>query len=110
MTRPTLRLAVVVTELPLARDFLEFTIRATQVITEELASDSSKMLDFDPTVVSATFPFRSHAPQPHSEPSIKVLELVNARRKRCSEVARHSPDDRVDLRDLFAIQVVGADR
>ena len=88
--------------------FSAFSSGVNPVVIEECTAASSKMLDPDPTIVGATFPFRSHAPQSHSKPSVKFPKLLHTRREQGPKESCNSADDRIDFLDFLAIQVVAA--
>jgi hypothetical protein len=67
------------------------------------------MFNLDPTIRRATFPFQSHASQPHTVPAVQFTELVAALRERCREVTRHSAYDRIEFLDFAGIQIMTAD-
>ena len=77
-------------------------------VTQKSAAVSRLMLDLDPTIVVAAFPFEPLTSQAYSQPLVQLAELFAALREPRPEVTRYAASHCVDLHDDLGIQVVAA--
>ena len=59
-------------------------------VTQESAAVSRLMLDLDPTIVVAAFPFEPLTSQAYLQPLVQLAELFAALREPSPEVTRHA--------------------